>query len=282
MTQLVGLLGYPLSHSISPAFQQAALDYCSIPARYCKWPATPARLSAEVGRLRGDEYLGANVTIPHKESVAGLVDAVDEVARRLRAVNTIVNEGARLVGYNTDEQGFMRSLKETGEFVPEGRSVVLLGAGGAARAAAFGLANAGVARLTIANRTLGRASALAEEVRDDGCEVTVARLDEGDLGRACAAADLIVNATSVGMRHGAAEGQSPLPARAIPKGAVVYDMVYAPAETPLLLQAARAGARGLGGLSMLVFQGAASFQLWTGVEAPVEVMFRAAEEAMAA
>ena len=129
MTQQVGLFGYPLSHSISPAFQQAALDHCSIPARYHRWAVPPERLPAEVERLRGDGYLGANVTIPHKEAVAGLVDEVDEVARRLRAVNTIVKAGGRLIGRNTDEYGFMRSLRETGRFSPEGKTAALLGAG---------------------------------------------------------------------------------------------------------------------------------------------------------
>ena len=267
MTQQVGLFGYPLSHSISPAFQQAALDHCSIPARYHRWSVPPEHLPIEVERLRGDDYLGANVTIPHKEVVAGLVDEVDEVASRLRAVNTIIKVRGRLIGRNTDEYGFMRSLRETGRFSPEGRVAALLGAGGAARAAAFGLAAAGVRRLTIANRTRERAEALAAEARRDGCEVEAVAADANALTEVCEAADLIVNATSVGMRHGPAEGESPLPEGAIPPRSVVFDMVYTPTETPLLRQAAEAGARPVGGLPLLVFQGAASFRMWTGVEA---------------
>ena len=282
MTQQVGLFGYPLSHSISPAFQQAALDHCAISARYRRWAVSPERLPAEVERLRGEGYLGANVTIPHKEAVAGLVDEVDEVARRLRAVNTIVKAGGRLIGRNTDEYGFMRSLRETGDFRPEGRSAALLGAGGAARAAAFGLVAADVARLTIANRTAERAAVLADEARRDGCEVRAVPADADTLAEVCGEADLVVNATSVGMSHGPAEGESPLPDGAIRSGAVVFDMVYTPAETPLLRQAAAAGAWTVGGLPMLVFQGAASFRMWTGIEAPVRVMFEAAEEALAA
>ena len=282
MTHQVGLFGYPLSHSISPAFQQAALDHCSIPARYHRWAVPPERLPTEVERLRGDDYLGANVTIPHKEAVAGLVDEVDEVARRLRAVNTIVKVDGRLIGRNTDEYGFMRSLRETGRFSPEGKAAVLLGAGGAARAAAFGLIAAGAARLTVANRTPQRAEALAAEASADGCEVEAVPADADTLAEVCGEADLIVNATSVGMRRGPAEGESPLPEGAIRPGAVVFDMVYTPTETPLLRQAAGAGAHPVGGLPMLVFQGAASFRMWTGVEAPAPVMFRAAEEAMAA
>ena len=282
MTQQVGLFGYPLSHSISPAFQQAALDHCSIPARYQRWAVPPERLPAEVERLRADDRLGANVTIPHKEAVAGLVDEVDEVARRLRAVNTIVKAGGRLVGRNTDEYGFIRSLRETGELDPEGKNAALLGAGGAARAAAFGLAGAGVARLTIANRTPERAEALAAEARRDGCDVRAVPAAADTLADVCREADLVVNATSVGMRHAPAEGESPLPDGAIRPGAIVFDMVYTPTDTPLLKQAAAASARPVGGLPMLVFQGAASFEMWTGVEAPVRVMFAAAEAAMAA
>ncbi len=282
VTQQVGLFGYPLSHSISPAFQQAALDHCAIPACYQRWAVPPEQLPAEVERLRADDRLGANVTIPHKEAVAGLVDEVDEVARRLRAVNTIVKAGGRLIGRNTDEYGFMRSLRETGNLDPAGKNAALLGAGGAARAAAFGLAAAGAARLTIANRTPERAEALAAEARRDGCEVVSAPAAADALAEVCGEADLVVNATSVGMRHGPAEGESPLPDGAIRQGAVVFDMVYTPTETPLLKQAAAAGARPVGGLPMLVFQGAASFEMWTGVEAPVRVMFAAAEAAMAA
>ena len=140
----------------------------------------------------------------------------------------------------------------------------------------------GVARLAVANRTPSRAEALAAEASGDGCEVEAVAADAGTLAEVCGAADLIVNATSVGMRHGPSEGESPLPEGAIRPGAVVFDMVYTPTETPLLRQAAEAGARPVGGLPMLVFQGAASFRMWTGVEAPVRVMFRAAEEAMAA
>ena len=140
MAKHLGIIGYPLAHSISPAFQQAALDHYGLPARYASWPTPPEGLSDRVNELRGEEYLGANVTIPHKERVRQMLDGVDSWARVVGAVNTIVMKGGELIGHNTDAYGFVRSLKEKAGFEPEDRSVLLLGAGGAARAAAFGLA----------------------------------------------------------------------------------------------------------------------------------------------
>ena len=221
------------------------------------------------------------MTVPHKERVFEYLDDTDSWAKSVGAVNTIVREGSRLMGYNTDSFGFVKSLKEVGEFDPRGKNVVILGAGGAARAAVFGLAKEGIASLTIANRTLGRAQALADDVRGSIAPVTAVPLEPADLEKVCASADLIVNTTSVGMLHGDADGGTPLKAESIPSGVLVYDMVYNPPETPLLKEARRAGARGMGGLPMLIYQGAAAFELWTGREAPIEVMFPAGEKALA-
>ncbi len=283
MVKHLGIIGYPLAHSISPAFQQAALDDYGLPVRYEAWPTAPEALRERVGSLRGADYLGANVTIPHKEQVAQMVDTVDSWAQAVGAVNTIVKTGRDLVGYNTDADGFLRSLREDLGFEPRGGSVLVLGAGGAARAAVFGLAREGVAGVTIANRTLDRAQSLAAEVTNSVAEAgAVALDDESAVRRAAAGAQLIVNATSMGMRHGEGEGSTPLKADLIPPSALVYDMVYTPRETPLMIEAKKVGARAIGGLSMLVYQGAASFELWTEREAPVQVMFHAAEKALSA
>ena len=280
MTQSVGILGYPLVHSISPAFQQAAFDHYSLPVRYYAWPTHPDSLEAEVGKLRSEEYLGANVTVPHKERVRPYLDRIDPLARDVGAVNTIVREGDSLVGYNTDAYGFVRSLKETAELEPRGKRVLLLGAGGAARAAAYGLAGEKIAELTIANRTYERARRLADEVRDAVGQVGTIPWDADNLEAAGKAADLIVNSTSIGMKHGDAETRSPLKAHQIAPGCLVYDMVYNPPETRLLIEARQAGASTLGGLPMLLYQGAAAFEHWTGREAPIEIMFHAGEKAL--
>ena len=282
MTQLAGIFGFPLEHSISPAIHQAALDHHRLPARYELWPTPPERLGDGVGKLRGDSYLGANVTVPHKEQVREYLDDIELWASTIGAVNTIVKEEGRLIGHNTDAYGFVRSLRERGGFDPEGKRVLMLGAGGAARAAAFGLAREGIASLTIANRNVSRAEALAEALGGHVSNVATVPLKDDRLTHASALADLIVNCTSLGMKHGDSEDRTPLEASAIPSGALVSDMVYNPPDTLLLKEAAKAGARTLGGLPMLIYQGAAAFERWTGKEAPIEVMFRAAERALSA
>ena len=280
MSSLVGLIGYPLGHTISPAFQQAAFDHHALPVEYRAWPTHPDLLESKVSSLRSREYLGSNVTVPHKERVAGLVDRLDAAAAAMGAVNTIVRENGSLTGYNTDAYGFITSLKEMGGFDPRGKRAVLLGAGGAARAAVFALAEEGVSSLVIANRTLERAKSLAADLGHTIPDVAAVPLGGPGLEQAAADADLIVNSTSVGMQGGDAGPVSPLRAALIPPSALVYDMVYNPARTPLLEEAADAGAACLGGLPMLVYQGAGAFERWTGLDAPVEVMFKAAEEAL--
>jgi shikimate dehydrogenase len=237
-------------------------------------------LASEVRKLRGDEFLGANVTVPHKEAVMPLLDGVDSWTELIGAANTIVNNRGRLLGYNTDADGFIRALGEHAGMDPRGKRVLMLGAGGSARAAAFALAKGGVASIAIANRTLSRAESLARDVRKLSSDVTVVPMDGGPLESASAHANLIVNCTSMGMLHGDAQGRTPIDGRLIPPDVLVYDMVYNPPETLLLREARAAGAETLGGLAMLIYQGAASFERWTGKDAPIEVMFRAAERAL--
>ena len=162
--QSLGIFGYPLAHALSPVIQQAALDHHGIPVRYHAWPVPPSELAGRIAGLRQAEYLGANVTIPHKEAVLPMLDELDPSAAEVGAVNTIVKHDGLLHGHNTDVTGFMTSLKETGGFDAVGKRVLVLGAGGAARAAVFGLANDDVGMLAIANRTVERAQALAGEV----------------------------------------------------------------------------------------------------------------------
>ena len=275
MAKQLGVIGYPLSHTLSPIFQQAALDYHAIPATYSAWPTPPECLDGAVESFRGTEYLGFNITIPHKQRLLELVDEVDDMARDIGAVNTVVNREGMLTGHNTDAYGFVKSLTEKAGFEPKGKAVLLLGAGGAARAAAYALAAEGVEALTIANRTIARAEALAEDVAPHLRAVNAVALEN-----APHQVDLIVNSTSVGMASGDGAGQSPLQGGSIRQGTLVYDMVYTPALTPLLQSARRADAPVLGGLWMLIYQGAASFELWTGKQAPTDVMYRAAQQAL--
>lgn len=280
MTLRTGIFGYPIRHSISPPMHQAAFDHAGIDASYEAWETYPDALAAGVGRLRDGLYLGANVTVPHKQAVMEYLDEVDSLARRIGAVNTIINRDGSLLGTNTDAEGFITSLKIHGDVDPAGLEAVLVGAGGAARAAAHALTDAGVSSLTIANRTPERAQALANEVADQGVPTRAIGLSNSDYAYVCARADLLINSTSVGMLHGPAEDVLPVPDGAISSGCVVYDMVYNPPDTPLLRVAENAGAKAVGGLSMLVYQGAAAWSRWTGREAPVDVMFKAARQAL--
>lgn len=287
MTTYVGLIGYPLGHSVSPAFQQAALDHYGLDMRYERWETPPDQVAAFVGSLRAGPRVGCNVTVPHKQAVVPLLDALDQTAAAIGAVNTIVREsGSRLVGYNTDCTGFLRALREHGGFEPAGANALLLGAGGSARAVAYALLKAEVATLGVANRTPARADALVADFARLAAEQAVAMYtleeDSSHFVEALRQANLIVNATSIGMRHGPAEGRSPLDGHPLPPGALVYDLVYNPEQTPLLAQARGAGCRTLGGLAMLVYQGAEAFERWTGRPAPIDVMFTAARRALAA
>ncbi|MBE3573000.1 MAG: shikimate dehydrogenase [Moorella humiferrea] len=268
-TRLVALLGYPVEHSLSPLMQNAAFTNAGLDLVYLAFAVTPSDLPAALAGLKALGFRGANVTVPHKEAVIKYLDAVEPTAALIGAVNTIVNEGGRLTGYNTDASGFLRSLQEAG-FDPAGKKAVILGAGGAARAVAFALAGAGCTGLTIANRTLERAGHLAAALAGLSVPVKACALEEKELRPRVEEADLVVNATSAGMAPMVAA--VPLPPAWLNAGQWVYDLVYNPLETKLLREARQRGCRVVSGLGMLLYQGAAAFTLWTGRPAPVEVM----------
>jgi len=276
----LGIIGFPIGHSISPVFQQAALDHCGIEATYRATEVSPDQVGDFVKNLRRPEILGINVTVPHKEAVIPYLDEVDEFATEAGAVNTIVNREGRLTGHNTDGYGFLRALQEGGGFQPQGRKALILGAGGAARGVVLALVREGISQLLVANRTLARAEVLAQLGRARGIPAQAIPLSWNELSLAAVEAHLIVNCTTIGMAQGPDPQGAPLLLHQIPPTSLVYDLVYNPLETPLLRAAARAGAGILGGIQMLVYQGAASFEMWTGKTAPVPVMLSAAIKAM--
>ncbi len=279
MTKRMGIIGYPLGHTLSPVFQQAGLDAAGIDATFEAWPTPPDELAERVASFRDADCLGACVTLPHKQAVERLVDDVHPDAAEVGAVNWVVNKDGSLTGHNTDAPGFLRALREELRFDPDGADALVLGAGGAARAAVFALRSAGVSRLTVANRTLARAETLAADVSRGRFRASAIELTRDALSDAAPYADLIVNTTSMGMSGGPSPDESPLSADLISARTIVYDVVYAPAVTPLLQEAEAAGARGATGLSMLVYQGVIGFELCTGVEAPADVMMKAARDA---
>jgi len=280
ISSALGIIGFPIGHSISPRFHQAALDSLTIGAQYRAYEVDPVDVGSFVASLRSDEVTGINVTVPHKEAVMPFLDEIDEWAAEAGAVNTIINRSGHLSGYNTDGYGFLRALRESGEFDPAGKTALILGAGGSARGVVQALLRADIGSLAIANRTLARAETLADLANSRGVAAQPMSLPSSELGEAASSADLIVNCTSLGMRHGPDQAASPLSADEIPSTALVYDLVYNPMLTPLLRAAERAGAKTLGGISMLVYQGAASFEIWLERPAPVEVMMDAALAAM--
>jgi len=282
MSKSVVLIGHPLKHSISPTFQQAAFDHHALDVKYEKWETPEAELAATADRLRTASVLGANVTIPCKEKIIPSLDELSDTAVRIGAVNTVVNRDGKLMGFNTDAEGFVTSLLQDAHYRLRNRKVVLLGAGGVARAVVFALLNEEVTSVTVFNRSLERGRRLVRSFARSAGRIPLAAPPWTELESSVALqdCDLLVNCTSIGMRFTAAEAESPLRADLIPKDALVYDLVYNPEETPFLREAKKAGAETLGGLSMLVYQGAASFELWTGEKAPVDIMLQSAREAL--
>ncbi|OGO43835.1 MAG: shikimate dehydrogenase [Chloroflexi bacterium RBG_16_58_8] len=274
-TQICALIGDPVEHSMSPAMHNAAyqalgLDYVYIPFR-----VKARELEQAVRGLRALNVRGFNVTMPHKVTIIPLLNSLDPLAEKIGAVNTVVNDGGDLKGYNTDGEGFLRALREKG-MEPDEKNIVLLGAGGASRAISYVLAQQG-ARLAILNRRLELAWAedIARLILEDlDIEVEVMELGAGQLAGALEDADILVNATSVGMSP--ESSKSPVPAALLKPGLTVFDIVYNPIETRLLREAKAAGARVISGVDMLAWQGALAFEKWTGQAAPLGLMRREA------
>ncbi len=303
------VIGNPIRHSMSPAIHNAAFAAVGIEARYEAVEVTPAQLQDWVHSVLGPDLLGFSVTVPHKEAIVPFLNEITGDATLTGAVNAVavspphltgegrmpppplrgrVGEGGtgpllsstRLVGLNTDTVGFRRSLAEEAGVDLRGQKVVLLGAGGAARAIAVVAFQDGAASLVVANRHVERAERLLDELSglNAGTRTSVVALDGESLAAALAETNVLVNATSVGL----ASAETPIDPNLVSTGILVVDLIYNPRETELLRAARERGARVLGGLGMLVYQAAAAFEAWTGVDPPIEVMRQAAEEALAA
>tara|TARA_B100001123_G_C15342968_1_gene1035801 strand:+ start:7509 stop:8363 length:855 start_codon:yes stop_codon:yes gene_type:complete len=271
MTKKLGIIGYPLGHSLSPLFQQAGLDAIGFDAKYNMWPTPPDQLKNRLTTLRDPNILGVNVTVPHKEAVIPYLDALDSTAEQLQAVNTIVNANGKLTGFNTDMFGFLNALEIDGQFDVQGKSAIIIGAGGSARAITTGLSLKGASSITILNRSLVRSQSLAKEIAEYKAVVTGDELTTDSIKR-LSPPDLLVNCTPFGMTGGDLEGAIPPIDSLLSPSTLVTDLVYNPSDTPLLRRAAELGAKTLGGLPMLIYQGAASFKIWTGKDAPIKTM----------
>jgi shikimate dehydrogenase len=277
MTKRVVLIGHPVAHSLSGAMHQAAFDALGVDAQYELWDRAPMQLPDAVVELRGDEFLGANVTIPHKERVVPLVDRLTEEAHATGAVNTITKEGKRLIGHNTDVPGFRVALDKLVGKQKMPRQAVVLGAGGGARAVVYGLITEGFQRIVVFNRHLHRAEGMVKHFGRSAAHMELRAMPwhESIIESELAKAKVLVNATSIGL----VSDESPLPAEVIPPDLLVLDLIYN--RTRLLRDAETAGSSVMDGELMLLHQGAAAFTLWTGQAAPLELMQQKLAEARA-
>lgn len=283
MSAAYAVIGWPLGHTLSPVMHQAALDELCLDATYTALPTPPGTEADRFQDVRAGQLAGLNVTIPHKLAAFRAMDRLTTAAERTGAVNTVIRDGPRLLGDNTDPFGFLEALRQFGGFDPAGASVIVVGAGGAARAAVLALLDSGARRILVANRTPARAHELITAIASaDNTPIHACGLTDSRLRKDLAAAQLLVNTTSVGMSGGPAPAASPVPAGRLHPNLFVYDIVYRPAVTPLLAAAQACGAPTLGGLEMLVMQGAASLQQWTGRPAPARTMLTAARTALEA
>lgn len=267
-TKVAALFGYPVEHSLSPAMHNAAferlgLDYC-----YAAFPVKPEMLKEAVAAIRALPLAGANVTVPHKENVIPLLDEVDGEAAFIGAVNTVVNDGGRLKGYNTDGRGFMRGISEAGVSL-DGKRVLVLGSGGGSRAISYYISEK-AARLFLFDIDAAKAARLEADL--GRLRENVAKVETlNDLG----GVDVVINATPLGLKR-----SDPLPVEAdlLHKRLVVGDLIYR--ETPLLAEASKKGCRTFNGLGMLLWQGVLAFELWTGRTPPVDLMRQVLLEGM--
>ncbi|GAB6182057.1 shikimate dehydrogenase [Desulfotomaculum defluvii] len=271
-TRVCGLFGYPVEHSFSPAMHNEAFCHLGLNWVYLPFAVSIDKLKEAVTSICSLNLVGVNVTVPHKQRVLQFVDELEPAARIIGAVNTIVNHNGKLIGYNTDGQGFVQSLASEANFYPRGKKAIIIGAGGAARAVAVQLALSGLQSLYITNRNQEKAEELAWHINKSAATaISTIPWESNLLEQSVAASDLVVQATSLGMSPHV--DQVPVfPFHVLTSQHLVYDLIYNPGQTSFLKKAATQGSRTMNGLGMLLYQGVLAFQLWTGVKAPVEVM----------
>ena len=276
-TRVCALIGHPVGHSLSPALHNAAFEALGLPFVYVAHDVAPDCVPEAIEGVRALGYRGLSVTIPHKVAALACMDEVDETARRIGCINTVVNEGGRLKGYNSDGLGALKALREAGAD-PAAKRVTILGSGGAARAIAVSLAiEAAPASLAIFGIELDELDRLVSDVeRLERCPVRGHRLEGGMLGEELSRTDCLLHCTPVGMHPD--RDRSLVPAELLAEGLTVFDAVYNPRRTRLLADAQAAGCRIVAGAHMFLGQAIVQFELWTGRDAPVELMRRVVEE----
>ncbi|MEW6006923.1 MAG: shikimate dehydrogenase [bacterium] len=261
-TKVVGLMGWPVKHTFSPIMHNACFSQLNMDWVYLPFEVKPKGLKNAIFGLSALGIVGVNVTIPHKIEAMKYLTEIDERAKKIGAVNTILFKEDEKLGFNTDGEGFVKSLKDAG-FEPKGKNVLLIGCGGAGRAIAVSLAYEGVKTLSLFDIQEERKNELCGLIKDNCCVQTF----NGEIE----SYDLIINATPLGMKE---NDPLPLDVSSIHSKQIVYDIIYNPPKTRLLIEAEKRGARIINGVEMLIHQGALSFEIWTGVYPRVEVMRR--------
>ncbi|MCL7389865.1 MAG: shikimate dehydrogenase [Thaumarchaeota archaeon] len=273
-TRLCCLIGHPVKHSISPQLHNSAFKHLGLNIVYLSFDIELRYLRRAVEGLKSLNVVGFNVTIPYKVAIIKLLDVLDSTAKETRAVNTVVLKNNELIGYNTDVEGIKRSLLDSRNTL-DGRALII-GAGGAARAAVVALKNLGIKEIVIANRRIWRAAALVRMFKMNDLEMKSVSLAE--VGRYSRTSSIIINATPIGMWP--RQDETPLSSNDIPGNSTVLDLVYNPLKTKLLEEAEKAGAETINGLKPLIEQAVKSFELWTGLHPPRDILWKVAEEAL--
>ncbi len=274
-TDIYGIFGHPVKHSLSPDMHNSAFNTLGLNSVYVAFDIDPESIEEATRAIRVMGIRGINITIPHKQTIIPYLDEVSPDAKLTGAVNTVKNENGKLLGYNTDVGGFLRAIRENLDFSPEGNTLFLIGAGGAARAVLSAFCMNGGAVVYITDIIKDKALELANQFKANFQNITIetVELDNQNLiEQKLNEADILVNASPAGMDG---VGSLDIPLTSLNKNAVVYDLVYKPPDTSLLKEAKQLGHKASGGLSMLLYQGAESFEIWTGENAPVEIMKKA-------
>lgn len=271
--KIYGLIGYPIKHSLSPAMHNAAFKKLKMNALYMLFEKTREEFPAAVRQLKAMGVRGFNVTVPYKEEIIPYLDGLDAQAKRIGAVNTVLNQKGRFIGYNTDALGFIASLKEDLAFVPKGKSIFIIGAGGAARAIGFALAKEKAKSIVFRDCLAEKAERLSKDIKGIFPDCLVSGQARGP----APTIDLLVNASNCGMKS---TDPLPIEPKILPAGIKVYDIIYNPSPTKLVKEAGKRGIKAINGLGMLLGQGRAAFEIWTKQKAPLSIMRGALRKAV--
>ena len=278
LNKFAGIIGYPLSHTLSPSMHNFIYQKLGIDVEYKKWEISPNNLKSHIEKINNENFIGANITVPYKEKIVPLLDEIRNEAKFTGAVNTIVKNNNKLIGYNTDVYGIEQTLdiKLKNDVI---NNAVIFGAGGAAKAAFFVLLQRGLNNLTIVNRTKSNALKMISKFNNVNCDQTIITLNEkSQIKSACLSADLIINTTILGMKNSGYEDISPIDSTFIDSNSVIFDMVYNPTKTQLIKIALERNANIIEGLNMLVYQALKSIELWTGIRPSFDDMYSKCKE----